>query len=133
MLFIMGTLITFVGTILLSVMTKQQSLFFIRLGDITPGACLQALGLYIIVFNTDFNRIDDKFKEYIINISKTSYGIYLVNVLVINLFEKIHIINLTGFVFFDIIIGVILSTGASYIIIKIMDKIKILRPFTGNS
>ena len=65
-------------------MTKQQSLFFIRLGDITPGACLQAVGLYIIVFNTDFNRIDDKFKEYIINISKTSYGIYLVNVLVIN-------------------------------------------------
>ena len=133
MLFIMGTLITFVGTILLSVITKQQSLFFIRLGDITPGACLQAIGLYIIVFNTDFNRIDDKFKEYIINISKTSYGIYLVNVLVINLFEKIHIINLTGFAFFDIIIGVILSTGASYIIIKIMDKIKILRPFTGNS
>lgn len=133
MLFIMGTLITFVGTILLSVITKQQSLFFIRLGDITPGACLQAIGLYIIVFNTDFNRIDDKFKEYIINISKTSYGIYLVNVLVINFFEKLHIINLTGFAFFDIIIGVILSTGASYIIIKIMDKIKILRPFTGNS
>ena len=69
MLFIMGTLITFVGTILLSVITKQQSLFFIRLGDITPGACLQAVGLYIIVFNTDFNRIDDKFKEYIININ----------------------------------------------------------------
>lgn len=133
MLFIIGTLITFVGTILLSVITNQQSLFFIRLGDITPGACLQAIGIYIIVFNTDFDRIDNRFKEYIINISKTSYGIYLVNVLVLNLFEKIHIINLTGFAFFDIIIGIILVTVVSYIIIIIMDKIKILRSFSGLS
>lgn len=126
-------MITFVGTILLSVITNQQSLFFIRLGDITPGACLQAIGIYIIVFNTDFDRIDNRFKEYIINISKTSYGIYLVNVLVLNLFEKIHIINLTGFAFFDIIIGIILVTVVSYIIIIIMDKIKILRSFSGLS
>ena len=70
---------------------KTNPIFFIRLRDITPGACLQTISLYIIVFNT--NRIDDRFKEYIINISKTSYGIYLVNVLVLNLFEKIHIIN----------------------------------------
>ena len=133
MLFIIGTLITFLGTIVLSAITNQQSLFFMRLGDITPGACLQAIGLYIIVFNTDFDRIDDKFKEWIINISKTSYGIYLVNVLVVNLLEKVHIINFTGFAFFDIIIGIVLVTAVSYIIIKIMDKIKFLRPFTGNS
>lgn len=132
-LFIIGTLITFVGTIILSAITNQQSLFFIRLGDITPGACLQAIGLYIIVFNTDFDRIDNKFKKWIINISKTSYGIYLVNVLVVNLLEKVHIINLTGFAFFDIIIGIVLVTAVSYIIIMIMDKIEILRPFSGNS
>ena len=111
LLFILGTLITFVGTILLSVITNQQSLFFIRLGDITPGACLQAIGLFIIVYNTDFDKISDTVKGYIVNISKSSYGIYLVNVLVLNLFEKIHLINLSGFAFFDIIISIVIVTA----------------------
>lgn len=103
-LFITGTLITLIGTVILSSITQDQSLFFIKLGDLTPGACLQAVGLYIIIKNTDFSKLSEKTNRIIQRISEQSYGIYLSNVLVINLMEKLDLINITGFTSVEIIL-----------------------------
>ncbi len=128
--FIIGTLITFIGTITLSLITHEQSLFFIKLGDITPGACLQAIGLYIIIKNTNFNKLSEKTIEIIQKISEQSYGIYLSNVLIINLLEKLDLINITGFTLIEIILYSIIVLIISYGCIKLMNKIPILKNFT---
>lgn len=130
-LFISGTLITILGTVGLSYMLADQSLFFIQLGDITPGACLQGIGLFIIVFNSDFNKLDRIITDLIVKISISSYGIYLVNILVINLLEKFGIINFNGFALLNIGFSIILVLIISYAIIELMSRFKILRHFTG--
>ena len=81
---------------ILSVICSSQSLFFIRLGDITPGACLQAVGLFILVKNIDYSLINQKINDFITNISRDSYGIYLVNILVLNFLALTRSINAKG-------------------------------------
>lgn len=132
-LFILGTAITFIGTIALSFATSNQSLFFIKLGDITPGACLQGIGLFIIIFNTNFNGISETINQIVVRVSKASYGIYLCNILVINFFEKIHLINLNGFTLFDILISIVLVLIVSALCIEIMDRVPVLKLFSGKS
>lgn len=129
-LFLIGTAITFIGTVLFSFMSGNQSLFFIRLGDITPGAFLQGIGLFIILFNTNFSGLSDNINNIVIRLSKASYGIYLCNILVINVLEKLHIINLNGFTLFRILIFAILVLILSALCIFIMSKIPILRIFS---
>lgn len=130
LLFIVGALITIIGTIILSHMQMSQSLFFIRLGDITPGACLQSIGLFIIVKNMDYTQLSNKVNAIITNLSKDSYGIYLVNILVINLLEKINIINFMNNTTIKIILAMGIVLVISTIIIELFDRIPLLRPFS---
>ena len=55
-LFVAGTLLSFLGTVLSSMAIGGQSLLFFNLGDVTPNACLQAIGMFIIVLNTDCEK-----------------------------------------------------------------------------
>lgn len=128
-LFIAGTLITFIGTVVMSFITNDQSLLFIRLGDITPGAFLQAVGLYIIIKNTDFKKLSERFIGIITKVSNSSYSIYLSNILVIKLLETAHIIKLGGLASIQIIIYMIIVLIISYLISFIMGKIPILEKF----
>jgi surface polysaccharide O-acyltransferase-like enzyme len=128
-LFIAGALITFIGTIVMSFITNDQSLLFIRLGDITPGACLQSVGLYIIIKNTDFENFSQRLIDIITKVSKYSYGIYLSNILVIKLLETAHIIKLGGFASIQIIIYAVIVLIISYLISFIMERIPILEKF----
>lgn len=130
-LFVIGTLITVIGTIALSLLTNTQSLFFIRLGDITPGACLQGIGLFILVKNIDFDNLSPKINDLVVRISKDSYGIYLVNILVINIFEKLHLIDMTHFTIIKIFLVMIIVLVVSDVIIDIMGRIKFLNAFSG--
>lgn len=130
-LFILGSAITFFGTIGLSIMTHDQSLFFIRLGDITPGACLQGMGLFIFIYNTDFSGINEKINKIVVKISNASYGIYLCNILIIKFFERVNIINLNGFTLFNILISIVLVLVVSLICIEVMDRIPVLKWFSG--
>ena len=129
-LFLIGTAITFFGTVLFSYMGSTQSLFFIRLGDITPGACLQGIGLFIILFNTNFDNLNENINNIVIRLSKASYGIYLCNILVINVLEKLHLINLNGFTLLNIVIYAILVLILSALCIFIMSKVPILKIFS---
>ena len=113
----------------MSFITNDQSLFFIKLGDIAPGACLQAVGLYIIIKNTDFNKLSQRFIGIITKVSNYSYGIYLSNILVIKLLETTHIIKLGGLAFIQIIICMIVVLIISSLISFIMEKIPILEKF----
>lgn len=130
LLFIIGSLITISGTIILSHVQMSQSLFFIRLGDITPGACLQSIGLFIIVKNMDYKQLGESFNGIITTISKDSYGIYLVNILVINLLEKINIINFMKHTTITIIFTMGIVLLISTIIIELFYRIPLLRPFS---
>ena len=111
-------------------MGSTQSLFFIRLGDITPGACLQGIGLFIILFNTNFDNLNENINNIVIRLSKASYGIYLCNILVINVLEKLHLINLNGFTLLNIVIYAILVLILSALCIFIMSKVPILKIFS---
>ena len=128
-LFIVGTMITFFGTVIMSFITNDQSLMFIRLGDITPGAFLQAVGLYIIIKNTDFKKFSQRLINIITKVSIYSYGIYLSNILVIKLLETAHIIKLGGLASIQIIIYMIIVLIISYLISFIMERIPILEKF----
>ncbi|WP_405290561.1 acyltransferase [Methanobrevibacter sp.] len=131
-LFILGSAITIIGTIGLSFVTHGQSLSFIKLGDLTPGAFLQGIGLFIIVFNTDFTKADGRINEIVVKISKMSYGIYLSNVLVINFLEKFNLMHLNGITLIEIFIYIILVIILSAAIIKIMDMLPVLHLFSGD-
>lgn len=130
-LFLIGSLITIMGTIGLSIITHTQSLFFIRLGDITPGACLQAVGLFILLRNIDFYSIKPAINNIVVKISKDSYGIYLVNILVINIFRKFHLMDGGRLTALIIIINIVLVLVVSDVIVIIMTKIKFLSMFSG--
>lgn len=131
LLFIAGSLITISGTIVLSHIELTQSLFFIRLGDITPGACLQSIGLFILIKNYDYEKLGKKVNSLSTRISRDSYGIYLVNILVINLLEKFHLINVMKFTTVSIIFTMVIVLVISTIIIEVFYRIPILRPFSG--
>lgn len=129
-LFIIGTAITFIGTLAFSFMSGEQSLFFIKLGDITPGACLQGIGLFIVLYNTNFDGISEKINNIIVKISLLSYGMYLCNILFIKFFEKIHLINLSGFTLLNVLISSIVVLIVSAVAIEIMSRIPVLKIFT---
>ena len=98
----------------------------------TPGAFLQGIGLFIIVFNTDFTKADGRINEIVVKISKMSYGIYLSNVLVINFLEKFNLMYLNGITLIEIFIYIILVLILSAVIIKIMDMLPVLHLFSGD-
>lgn len=132
-LFILGSIITILGTILLSYMGSTQSLFFIRLGDITPGACLQAVGLFIIIRNIDYSRVGEKINGIVIRISRDCYGIYLVNILVLNLLEKVHILNFLEHTTLTIFAAMMIVLVICFLIVELMNRIPLLECFSGRS
>ena len=131
-LFVTGSLFTIIGTVGLSLLTNDQSLFFIKLGDITPGACLQGIGLFVMIKNTDLSRLKPQINEFVTKISKHSYGIYLINVLVINLLNKLHIFNMQEWTLIQIFMEMFLTLLLSELIIRIMSKTRFLKLFAGN-
>lgn len=128
-LFVLGSLITIVGTIVLSLVTGSQSLFFIQLGDITPGSCLQGIGVYLIVKNTDFSNLHDKALEFIEKVSVSTYNMYLSNVLIINFLGMVHIIDYNGFTSLRIIVYVVVVLLLSYLCTVVMEKVPVVNKF----
>ena len=77
--------------------------------------------------------LNEKINNVVVELSKTSYGIYLCNILVIKFFEKIHLINLNGFTLVMIFLSIILVLIVSTIGIEVMDRIPVLKLFSGKS
>lgn len=127
--FLIGFIGIFIGTFILSSISGQFEGMFMPLGDLTPFAALEAIGMYILIMNYT-PKIKNKLLNFTaIKISIASFGIYLVNVLVINILKKIGILSSNKFALF-IIIGVIIVMIISYIILYIMNKLPILNKFS---
>lgn len=129
-LFIIGFLGIFVGTWALSSLSGQLSLVFMSLGDLTPFAILEAIGIYIMIMELT-PKITNKLLNYVaIKFSLASFGIYLVNVLVINGLKifGVYSVDLSAI---SIILYAILTFIISFIVIMIMGKIPIIKKFSG--
>jgi len=135
-LFILGTCICFLGSIIDTYITGKPSNLFFPVGDLTPNAFLQAIGLFIVIKNTDLNVIFGKFNSLVNNIvlkiSVASYGIYLINVLIIKFMEKLNILSFTNTIaLITIPILILIVLLISIIIVYIMDKIPFIKKFSG--
>lgn len=134
-LIVIGTLITFMGTLYLTSLSNSLDLKFLTLGDLTPGAAIQAAGIFILIKNTDFREIYGKYSEiinnHIILFSKLSYGMYLSNVLLINLCSKIGIFSLDIPPFINVPIMVIMLIVILSVMLLVMNKIPIIKKATG--
>ncbi len=131
LLFISGTLLAFFGTVFASMVMGTQSLLFFNLGDITPSACLQAMGLFIIISNTDFNKFPRLLNKIALYLSLGSYGVYLSNVLFINLFDKLRIFDFLGSAAIIVPLEFILVVLVTNIVIRLMYKIPFLKKYSG--
>lgn len=135
LLFILGTLLCFFGTLVTSYFSGNQSFLFIQLCDLTPNALLQGVGLFIIIKNTDFKNLFGKYNSLInniaIKISLTSYGIYLSNILFIKFLEKVGIFTNNGLLLIKIPFYLIVTLIISGLFILLMNKLPVLNYFSG--
>ncbi len=131
LLFVGGTLLAFFGTIFSSMAIGTQSLLFFNLGDVTPSACLQAMGLFIIISNTDFSKFSSSVNNMAIYLSVGSYGVYLANVLFINLFDKMRLFDFMGSAALIVPLEFIVVVLVTNIAIRILYKIPFLSKFSG--
>jgi len=126
LVYIISTLITFVSTILLSIHNSSyfENLFAYR----SLFMMLSSISIFML-FIINKEKILSKLNENIIlNLSKYSFGIYLIHVIVFNFItENINIINYSSLLFIPLISLVIYII--SYILVIIFNKIKILSQF----
>ena len=91
--------------------------------------CHFSLQIYILFTNTkDFSK---KINKWVVKISKASYGIYMANLLVIHIMDKVGLLNLNHFTFIMILVYLVLVLILSYLVILIMDKLPFLNQFSG--
>lgn len=130
-LFILGTLLTFIGTVAVTYITGAQTFVFMSVGDITPTVCLQAVGLFIIVKNTNFKRFSDKVNSVAVLLSVESYGFYLSHLLVIGFLKRLSIFSINNNALVVIPVFSIVVLVITNILIYIMSKIPFFKKFTG--
>ncbi|MDO5851643.1 MAG: acyltransferase family protein [Methanobacteriaceae archaeon] len=134
-LFVIGTLITFFGVMGLSFLFNGLNLKLMPMGDLTPAACMQAVGIFIIIKNTDFSKLWGKFNERInklvVKISILSYGIYLSNILLIRFLQLLGIYSAKISPLINVPLFIIITLFILSVMLIIMDKIPILKYFTG--
>lgn len=138
LLFIAGFLMTYLGTAILSYVKGIPIFILILHGDNTPNACLMAVGLFIMVKNTSFNKITGKVNDMVVLISKGSYGFYLAHYFLINIFmANVHLfsqdtaslMNNNSLITIPLLaIFVVISTN---VLIYLMSKIPVLKSFSG--
>ena len=120
LLFIIGSLIGIIGSIVVPMYTGAQTFMFMSVGDITPNACLQAIGLFIIIKNTNFNKLSDRTNSLAVLISLESYGFYLSHLLVIGVLKKLSIFSIENNALITIPIFAIVVFIATNMMIYIM-------------
>lgn len=131
LLFVLGTLICMIGTFAGSYLMGEPCFLFFGVGEITPNACLQGIGLFIMVRNTDFSKLSDRINSLGVLVSVESYGVYLCNILIINVLQMLAVFSIAGNALVAIPGVFIIAFMASNVLIFIMSKIPVLNRFTG--
>ncbi|MDO5849044.1 MAG: acyltransferase family protein [Methanobrevibacter sp.] len=130
-LFLLGTAICFVGTTVGSIVIGGPCYLFFGVGEITPNACLQGIGLFIMIKNTDFGKLSDRINSFAVLISLESYGVYLCNILIIEFLEKFGIFSISGNALVAIPGVFVISFIIANVLIYVMSKLPFLNKFTG--
>lgn len=131
LLFVIGSLMGFIGTVAAPMITGSQTFIFMSVGDITPNACLQSIGLFIVIKNTDFKRLSDRTNSLAVLVSLESYGFYLAHLFVIGILKKLPIFSIENNALIVIPVFAIVVLIVTNIMIYIMSKLPILNKFTG--
>lgn len=134
LIFLIGAVMTMVGFITTSYIDGANNYLFIKLGDLTLNAALEATGLFIILKNIDYKKLFKKYEptitKHITTLSIYSYGIYLANILLINIFYT-HGFNINISPFIMVPIFTIITITVLLLILKVFERIPILRKMTG--
>ena len=134
-LIIVGILITYLTIYVPSYITHQSDLSYILVGNIEPGSCFKAMGLFIILKNTNFKTLYGKKSDFInskiTQFAGLTYGIYLINNIPLDLIKDYGYFNLNISPFINIPLIVLVAVIVSSVILIILNKIPVLKNITG--
>ena len=131
LLFVIGTLLTFLSIYLPCVMTQQLDLSYIGVQNLAPSFVFKAMGMFLICKNINYNKLFGSSAESVNNFAmkfaEITYGLYLVHILVpIKMIYTVEISPFINIPFLMLIIIVCVS-----VLLLIMNRIPILQRFTG--
>lgn len=128
LLFLLAWLFTFIGTYFLS--NKSHAMDETLLTSLTPNIALLSLAVYLLFKNVQVN-LHQAFRKIIDTISEHSYGIFLVHILVLTLFNHFHF----EYTFIASIISIPLLSIAclliSFVLVYLLKKIPFLKVLIG--
>ena len=134
-LFLLGIIIIFLTIYLPAVICGQTDNSYLILGNLDPGSCIKMMGLFIILRNINFKKAFGKFSDTInsciTKFAGLTYGIFLIVNVPLYIIKDYGYFNLKISPFINIPLIITVSVTVSIIIIVIMNKIPILRKFTG--
>lgn len=138
LLWILGFSMGFICTTILSCIKGVPTYTFLIHGDYSPNALLQAIGLFIMIKNTDFSKLSDKINEIVVLISLSSYGCYLTHAIFMGIcvfgiplftIDNIHLYNVAAIVIIPLMVILVLIVTTAVLVI--MSKIPFFKNFTG--
>lgn len=134
-LFVLGMIILFLSAYIPALLAGHTDNSFIVLGNLEPGSCIKMAGLFILFRNIDFKNVFGKYSEKINSIvmqfAGLTYGIYLMVNVPLDIIKDYGYFDLGISPFINIPIIIAVAVAASSIILLIMNKIPILKKFTG--
>lgn len=131
LLFVLGTIIIFLSIAIPSYMSQSINLSYLSTGNLTPGSCLKAIGMFLILKNTNFKtafgKNTEKVNTFIRKFAELTFGIYLIHTLLP--IRLVYSIELSPFI--NVPLCILLIIIMASIILIVMNKIPLLQKFTG--
>lgn len=135
LLFIAGIIILILSFYIPALIAGHTENSYIVLGNVDPGSCLKMAGLFIIFknidFKTAFGKYSEKINSDIIKFAGYTYGIYLIVNIPLDLIKDYGYFDLRISPFINIPLIIAVSVIVSIAMLWIMNKIPVLRKFTG--
>lgn len=130
-LFLVGTLFTFLTIYIPTVMAGALDVSWVGLQNLTPGFALKAMGMFLILKNIDYSKVfgdrADSVNSFVLKFAEISYGLYLVHILVP--IRLIYTVSISPFINVPVLILVIVVVVAALLLV--MNRIPVLQKFTG--
>lgn len=135
LLFIVGIIILFLSFYIPALITGHTDTSYILVGNLEPGSCIKMIGLFIILKNIDFKTVfgeySEKINSGILKFAGYTYGIFLMVNVPLDLIKDYGYFNLEISPFINIPIIICVAVAVSVVVLHIMNKIPLLKQFTG--
>lgn len=118
---IIGLLITIIGPILYSDIDRSYSLFY---SDGSIHILLYSIGLFVLIYYLFKNKNSLKYEKTLFTLSKLTFGVYLIHLLVLEFPRKL--ININS-IFLEIIIHFTITGLVSFLAVYIISKIPLIK------